>query len=188
VKSNIKELLITLGLAAVIYLLLQTAIQSSIVNNVSMQPTLIDGQRLIVVKAWYLFSDPDRGDIIVIRPPIAPDEEWVKRVIGLPGDTIEVFDNRVYVNGVALYEPYLKEQPHYTFSSFTVPEDNYFVLGDNRNNSTDSHYGWTVPREEIIGKAWLRFWPFDKWGTVGSFPLTRQINSAVTAGLLPSGN
>ena len=186
VKGYLRELLITLGMAIVIYLIFQTVIQSTIVNNVSMQPTLIAGQRLIVVKAYYHFKQPDRGDIIIVRPPIAPEEEWVKRVIGLPGDTVEIKHSTVYVNGVALQEPYLKEPPRYTMTTFKVPEDNFFVMGDNRNNSTDSHFGWTVERQEIIGKAWLRIWPFDKWGSVGDYPLSQQLSESATAAFLPA--
>lgn len=184
-KGFLKEFLITLGLAVVIYLILQTTIQSSIVNNVSMQPTLIAGQRLIVIKAMYVFSEPDRGDIIIVHPPVAPEEEWVKRLIGLPGDTIEIKHGTVYVNTSPLKEPYVKSAPSYTFAPYTVPAGHYFVLGDNRNNSTDSHTGWTVTRDSIVGKAWLRIWPFDKWGTVGSYPLDEQIARSSTAYLQP---
>ncbi len=176
-KGFIKELVLTLVLAGVIYLLLQTVIQSTIVNNVSMQPTLIAEQRLIVVKTAYTFSDPQRGDIVIVRPPIAPDEEWVKRLIGLPGDTVKVSGGVVNVNGVTLDEPYLNEQPNYTFGPYTVPEGHYFILGDNRNHSYDSHYNWTVTRDQIVGRAWLRIWPFDKFGGVGNYPLNAQVEA-----------
>ena len=181
-KGFLREALITLVLAVAIYFLLQTAIQASIVHNVSMQPTLFAGQRIIVLKPYYHFTQPDRGEIIIIRPPIAPGEEWVKRVIGLPGDTVEVRNGYVYVNGVPLEEPYIKDKPDYRFGPFTVPEDNYFVMGDNRNNSTDSHYGWTVSRDDIVGKAWLRIWPLNKWGSPGSYPLNEQLNPSVGSG------
>ena len=140
-KAFIRELILTLGLALAIFLLLQTTIQSSIVEGSSMQPSLEDRQRLIVVKAVYYFREPQRGDIIIIHPPVAaPEKQWVKRVIGLPGDTVEIKNHTVYVNNVALDEPYINEKPNYTMKPYTVEEDHYFVLGDNRNNSTDSHY------------------------------------------------
>ncbi len=177
IKSFLRELLITLGLAAVIYLLLQTTIQSTIVYDISMQPTLIADQRLIVIKPIYTFSSPERGDIVIIQPPFEPQKEYVKRLIGLPGDVIQVANSEVYVNGIALQEPYIKESPEYKFGPFTVPNNNYFVLGDNRNHSNDSHTGWTVTRDKIIGKAWLRIWPLNKFGTAGSYSHNEQLNS-----------
>ena len=179
-KGFLRELLITLGLVVVIYLILRIVIQSSIVTNISMEPTLVAGQRLIVVKAVYHFQEPQRGDIIVLHPPIDPENEYVKRLIGLPGDRIEVKNGSVYVNNVRLFEPYIKVAPLYTFGPYIVPENHFFVLGDNRNNSSDSHTGWTVIRQEIVGKAWLRIWPPHKWGTVGNYPLDTQVTSNPT--------
>jgi signal peptidase I len=171
-KGYLKELLITLGLAIVIFLLLRTVIQSSEVFDISMQPTLIEGQRLIVIKTLYT---PQRGDIVVVYPPYENQRQYVKRLIGLPGDTVEVKNNLVYVNGIALQEPYIKAAPSYPMAAKTLPEDAYFVLGDNRNNSSDSHLGWTVTRHNIIGKAWLRFWPLNKFGGPGNYPLKEQL-------------
>jgi signal peptidase I len=177
-KGFIRELLITVGLALVIYLLLQLVIQSSIVNNISMEPTLIEGQRLIVGKVAYTFTDPQRGDIVIVRPPIETDKEYVKRLIGLPGDTIAVKSSKVYVNGTSLVEPYIKAAPRSDFGPYTVPDNHYFLMGDNRNNSNDSRSGWTVTRQDIVGKAWLRIWPLDKWGLVGNYPLEPQLSAA----------
>ncbi len=177
-KGFLRELFITLGLAVVIYLLLQLVIQSSIVNNISMQPTLVEGHRLIVGKAAYWFGEPQRGDIVVVHPPIETSVEYVKRLIGLPGDTVEVKGGKVYVNGTELIEPYIKEPPRSTFHLYTVPENRYFLMGDNRNNSNDSRSGWTVTRQDIVGKAWLRIWPLDKWGLVGNYPLEQQLPAA----------
>jgi signal peptidase I len=177
-KGLLRELLITLGLALVIYLLLQLVIQSSIVNNVSMQPTLIAGQRLIVGKAAYWFSGPQKGDIVIVHPPIEPKSEYVKRLIGLPGDTVEVKGGIVYVNGIPLVEPYLKAPPSQPFPLYTVPENHYFLMGDNRNQSNDSRSGWTVTRQDIVGKAWLRIWPLNKWGLVGNYPLDSQLSAS----------
>jgi signal peptidase I len=174
-KGFVRELLITLGLAIVIFLVLQTTIQSSIVLGSSMQPGLEDGQRLIINKAVYHFREPARGDIVILHPPVEPQKEYVKRIIGIPGDIIEVRENIVYINGSALSEPYIKDAPKYSLPVFTVPENNYFVLGDNRNNSNDSHTGWTVISDEIVGEAWLRIWPFSEWGTVQSYPLDQQL-------------
>jgi signal peptidase I len=175
-KAFIRELIITLGLALAIFLILQTTVQSSIVEGSSMQPTLENAQRLIVVKAVYHFRDPQRGDIIIIHPPVAaPEKQWVKRVIGLPGDTVEVKNHTVYVNGIALKEPYIKETPNYTMKLVTVEPGQYFVLGDNRNNSTDSHYGWTVAKTGIVGEVWLRLWPFNEWGLIHGYSLQLEL-------------
>jgi len=174
-KSFLRELLITFGLALAIYLVLQTSIQSSIVSNISMEPGLIAGDRLIVIKPIYSFASPERGDVIIIHPPIEPQKEYVKRLIGLPGDTVQISGGRVFINATALEEPYLKETPDYQYGPFTVPQNNYFVLGDNRNYSYDSHTGWTVTGDKIIGKAWVRIWPASKFGSAGSYPLNEQL-------------
>jgi signal peptidase I len=174
-KSILRTSLISMGLAIVTFLIINSTFQASIVKDVSMQPTLIDGQRLIINKALYDFTNPKRGDIIIVHPPIDSQREFVKRLIGLPRDTIEIKYHVVYVNNIPLVEPYIKTSPDYNFGPFTIPENNYFILGDNRNNSTDSHLNWTVTREEIVGKAWLRIWPPDKWGSPGNYPLNDQL-------------
>jgi signal peptidase I len=178
-KGFIRELLITVGLAVAIFFILQTTIQSSIVEGSSMQPGLQDGDRLIVIKPVYTFTSPQRGEIVIIHPPVAPDKEWVKRVIGIPGDTVEIKNGMVYVNNVALDEPYIKAKPAYPrYGPIKVPPDNYFVLGDNRNNSTDSHTGWTVSRQNVVGEVWLRIWPFSNWGIVRGYPLSQELQSS----------
>lgn len=174
-KSYVRELLITLALAAVIFVALRLVIQSSEVFDISMQPTLFEGQRLIVIKTFF---SPQRGDIIVVYPPSENTRQYVKRLIGLPGDTIEIHGGKVYVNNVVLVEPYIKAAPAYTMSTVALGPDQYFVLGDNRNNSTDSHFGWTVSRSDIVGKAWLRFWPLNKFGNPGNYPLNAELQAA----------
>lgn len=137
-----------------------------------MEPNLDDGQRLLVSKANYIFDDPDTGDIIVFSPPLDPKgTPYIKRVIGLSGDTVEIKMGKVYVNGAPVDEPYISEPPNYTVKEKKVPEGDYFVLGDNRNNSNDSHNGWTVPRENIIAKAWLSIWPPQSWGLLPDYSL-----------------
>jgi signal peptidase I len=142
-----------------------------------MENSLRDQQWLVIVKTRvaYAFQEPERGDVLVLRPPGNQRGDYIKRLIGLPGDTVEVKLRAVYVNGVELKESYLKTPPDYTYSPTKVPEDNYFVLGDNRNISIDSHHGWTVPRENIIGKAWLSIWPPIEWGTVPNYDLEEQL-------------
>ena len=176
-KGFVKELLITLGLAVAIFLLLQMTIQSSIVLGSSMEPGLENGQRLIVNKAIYHFEEPKRGDVIIFHSPSNYQTDYIKRVIGLPGDTIEITGGVVYVNGSPLTEDYIKAPPNYSYGPFVVPDGNYFVLGDNRTNSNDSHTGWTVPAQSIIGKAWLSIWPPSDWGVVHAYPIGSQLSS-----------
>jgi signal peptidase I len=129
----------------------------------SMVPTLQVGDRLIIEKVTPRITGIARGDIIVFSPPEASarKEDMIKRVIGLPGDTLYINDGKVYVNDVALNEPYEAEAPEKDFKTYTVPENSYFVMGDNRNDSYDSRYWGPVPADHIIGKALVRYFPID---------------------------
>ncbi len=178
-KLFLREALITLLLAALIFFGLQAVIDSRIIPSPSMEPTLQIGQRVIVSKVSYLFHEPERGDIVTFHPPNQPEDAipYIKRIIGLPGDTVEIKDHAVYVNGQRLDEPYIKEPPSYTYPEITIPEGQYFVLGDNRNVSADSHIGYTVSRDSIIGKAWLTIWPPSRWGLVPNYSLEKQLVS-----------
>lgn len=137
----------------------------------SMEPTLQINDRLIIEKVSYHFHKPERGDIVVFSPTEALKAQnfkdaFIKRVIGLPGDKVEVKNGLVYVNGKALAENYIADKPDYTFGPVTVPPDQYLVLGDNRNNSYDSHAWGFVPRENLIGRAAVRFWPFNRLAVI----------------------
>ena len=148
-----------------------------------MEPSLQDGQQLLINKVVYHLHEPERGDIIIFHPPppYSPKATpFIKRIIALPGDTIEVKNGEVYVNGSKLDEPYIKELPTYNLQQKKIPENEYFVLGDNRNNANDSHTGWTVPRQNIIGKAWLSIWPPGEWGLVPNYSLKEQLESSVS--------
>ena len=159
----LREVGITVLIAVAVFAVLRLTVQSYTVVMSSMEPTFLQGDCIMVNKVTYRSSGPQRGQVIVFNPP-PPNEEsrypFIKRVIGLPGDTVEIRDGKVFVNGTALDEDeYIKERPDYTMAATVVPENEYFVLGDNRNNSSDSHVGWTVPRDNIIGKAWFTYWP-----------------------------
>jgi signal peptidase I len=145
----------------------------------SMLPTLQIDDRLIVDKISYRFKNPERGDIVVFSPTEALQKQkftdaFIKRVIGLPGDKVEVKGGKVYVNDRALAENYIDEQPHYFYGPVTVPSGSYLVLGDNRNNSYDSHYWGFVPRANIIGKAVVRFWPLNRMGEIDPLPTYKR--------------
>ncbi len=177
-KHFVLELLIILGIALAAFLIISTTVPISIVDGSSMLPGLENGQRIMIIKPAYAFSSPDRGDVVIVQPPFKTSRPFVKRVIGLPGDTVEVKNGKVYLNGVPLVEPYINEAPEYVMMPLKVPADNYFVLGDNRNDSEDSHYGWTVPRENVIGEVWLRVWPLSAWGVIQGYPLDDQLQDS----------
>ncbi len=127
----------------------------------SMENTIMTQDRLIALRTAYWFSEPQRGDIVVFHYPDNEEELYIKRVIGTPGDTVEGKDGVVYVNGEALKEPYIKEPAEEDFGPYKVPEDSYFMLGDNRNHSGDSR-DWEntyVKKDKILGKAFLRYYP-----------------------------
>jgi signal peptidase I len=139
----------------------------------SMEPTLQINDRLIIDKLSYDFTAPQRGDVVVFNPPKALRQQnfhdaFIKRVIGLPGDTVEVKNGQVVVNGSPLKEKYIEAPPSYQWGAVVVPANSYLVLGDNRNNSYDSHYWGFVPRHDIIGKAVFRFYPFTRIGELNS--------------------
>ena len=176
-KSFFREIFWTIVLAVIIFLLMQATIQSSIVDGPSMENSFYHGERLIIAKdrIVYLLNEPQRGDIIVFHSPQNHKEEYLKRIIGLPGDSIEIKEGTVYINGTRLDEPYIKDTPGYTYRNEAIPEDTYFVLGDNRNNSNDSHNDWFVPRHDIVGKVVFSVWPPPEWGPAPNYPLDEQL-------------
>lgn len=137
---------------------------NSTVPSGSMEPTIMTGSRMIGFRLSYVFGEVERGDIIIFKYPDDTSQNFVKRVIGLPGETVEIIGGVVYIDGTELEEDYLEVVPaDEDWGPYVVPEDSYFVLGDNRNNSRDSRY-WSntyVPEDYIIGKALFCYWPFD---------------------------
>jgi signal peptidase I len=131
-----------------------------------MEPTMHTNEYLLVNKVSYMVGDPQRGDIVVLRYPQDPRRDFIKRIIALPGEEVEVRGGSVYINGRALEEPYIKDRPVYTYPKKRVPENDFFVLGDNRNNSHDSHVWDWLPRDYLIGKAWVAYWPIQEWGVL----------------------
>lgn len=165
-RFPLRELIITLVIALAIFLVAHAMVQSVKVVGASMEPSLHNGQYLVVSKAAYWFHPPRSGDIIVFHSPQNPDQDIIKRVIATPGETVEIKDGKVYIDGTPLEEPYIAEEPYYDLPPQYVPDDHYFVLGDNRNQSSDSHVWGMVPEKNIVGKAWICYWPASKWQSV----------------------
>jgi len=135
------------------------------VDGSSMDPTLQNGELVLVNKLAYKLGKPQQGDVIVFHPPIKPTEDYIKRIIGLPGDQVQVISGKVYINGKEIQEDYIAAAPIYS-GSWHVPTDSFFVLGDNRNNSSDSHEWGFVPVENVIGKAIFVYWPPGQWALI----------------------
>lgn len=163
----IRELVETIVIALVLAFLIRTfVVQTFYIPSGSMEPTLLVGDRIMAYKIFYGLDQASRGDIVIFKFPLDPKKDFIKRVIGLPGDRIEIVDKKVYVNGEKLIEPYVIHQdrwdigfPRDDYGPVQVPPDSLFVLGDNRDSSEDSRYWGFVPGENIVGKAFLIYWP-----------------------------
>ncbi|MBO9541790.1 signal peptidase I [bacterium] len=184
-KSRTRETIETFVVALVLALTVRaTVAEARFIPSESMLPTLEVGDRLIVEKVSYRFESPSRGDIVVFNPPASAgfreNNAFIKRVIGIPGDRLSVHDGKVFRNGVELQESYIKEAPDYLMPDpanpgayfhdgreVTVPEGHVFVMGDNRNNSADSHVWGFLPIQNIIGRAAVRYWPPARFGLPG---------------------
>ena len=181
----LREVGIAVLIAAAVFGILQLNVQSYTVHFTSMLPGIEDRDWIMVNRASYFFGEPRRGDVIVFDTPFDSPRPFIKRIVGLPGDIVEIRDGMVHINGTVLKEDYTAAPPNYVLEAIQIPEDEYFVLGDNRNNSNDSRYGWTVPRENIRGKAWFTYWPAGRLGTIAHY---RYPELSDTAYLGLSGN
>jgi signal peptidase I len=158
--SFVLETLQTVILAVVLYFLIDTVVARVRVENISMEPTLQSGEFVLVNKLAYRIGDIRRGDIIVFHYPQDPSQDYIKRIIGVAGDVVDVHDQTVFVNNQALVEPYIMAKPLYD-GTWTVPPNDLFVLGDNRNESSDSHYWGFVPDANVVGRALVIYWPLN---------------------------
>lgn len=171
-KEMISTLLYLLGVLCLTWLVITFVGQRTEVDGSSMEPTLTNGDNLIVDKLSYRFRDPERFDIIVFPYKHKPKTYYIKRIIGLPGETVQIDEQgNIYINGEILSESYGREiiRPEnvgLAAEPIVLGEDEYFVMGDNRNNSTDSRFAQVgnIKREDIIGRAWVRIWPFSGFG------------------------
>ncbi len=185
-RETLREALQTTLLALIVFAGLQATIQNYRVEGSSMEPTLKSNEYLLVnklvfyrldmarlarylpfIKAGpgdeaYVFRSPQRGDVVVFHFPGDPSRDFVKRVVGLPGDTVEIRRGTVYVNGTPLEEPYAQASPRSAMSATKLGPRQYFVLGDNRPNSNDSKDWGPVPEENIVGSVWVTYWPMSQ--------------------------
>ncbi len=166
-SSFLYEFVETLLFTLLIYALIRTfLVENYRVVGHSMEPTLEDNQYLVVSKLDYRLHKPQRGDIVVFRDPHDGQRKLIKRIIGLPGEILEIRNGQVFVNSQRLAEPYITEPDHYSLPPIPIPGDSYYVLGDNRRNSSDSRNWGALPNTEIVGKAWLSYWPPRLWGLI----------------------
>ena len=161
-----RELVETVILTLVIFLLIRTVVQNFRVEGMSMEPSFHDGQFLLINKLAYRLGEAERGDVIVFRYPRDPSRDFIKRVIGLPGETIEIRNGEVYINGQATPTTAMINEASYNSGPTTLGPDELYVLGDNRPNSSDSHAWGTLPLDLVIGKVILSYWPPKTWGLV----------------------
>lgn len=161
----LREIVETVLLTAAIFLVVNAATGRFRIEGDSMEPNLHNGEYVLIDKVSYLLHAPERGDVVVFTPP-NENRDYIKRVIGLPGDTVQITGGQVYVNGVVLDEPYLKGMVNNDMPAHVVEEGRFFVLGDNRNNSSDSRAFGSITPQSIVGRAWLVYWPPSDWSTV----------------------
>jgi len=159
------DVLETLILSVILFAAINAVSARIRVDGSSMEPTLHNGEFVIVNKLTYKLGMPEIGDVVIFHPPSDPEQEYVKRVIGLPGDQVVITDGKVYVNGQLLEEDYITASSAKE-TNINVPEDAIFVLGDNRDNSQDSRNFGSVPLNYVVGKAVFIYWPPPDWGMI----------------------
>ena len=175
-SSLLREVAEVVVLAIILYIGISFVVQAVHVEGLSMFATLDDNDYLIANKIDYRLHPPERGDIVILRPPTNSSTDFIKRVIALPGERLLIRSGTVYINGHRLYEPYLPEEwtndtnpPGWSEGDGKViPPNQYFVMGDNRNRSQDSRFFGPISRDRIDGKAWFRIWPIDRFGSIYS--------------------
>jgi signal peptidase I len=177
-SSLLREVAEVIVLAVILYFGISFAVQAVHVEGLSMYATLDDNDYLIANKIDYRLHPPQRGDIVILRPPTNNSTDFIKRVIGLPGERILIRSGVVYINGHRLDEPYLPEEwvndanwPDNNSNGQVLGADQYFVMGDNRNRSQDSRFFGPISRDRIDGKAWFRIWPVGPWDIYSKMPM-----------------
>jgi signal peptidase I len=165
-----REIVETIALALLIFIVIHFVVQSYHVEGPSMQPGLNTNEYVVVNKMAYLFHAPERGDVIVFHFPRDTRQDFIKRIIGIPGDTVQIDSTHVWVNGVLLNEPYISAPANPVAKIWKVPPGDYIVMGDNRLVSDDSRYWDYVPKDFIVGKAVMVSWPLPNWQFINTYP------------------
>ena len=204
-RAVIREIIETIILSLLLFVGIQFAVQTYQVEGASMRPTLTQGQYLLVNKIVYRhlnvggdaegavmgsefsedslifpFHPPQHGEVVIFSFPNDPSRDFVKRVIGVPGDTVEIRGGRTFVNGKQIQESYASLDEYDEMDAYNVPPNSYFVLGDNRRHSNDSRDWGIVPLENIVGRAWVRYWPPHQ---IGIFPTEHAFSNPAEAGI-----
>ena len=161
--NMLRDLVETMVLVAIAFLVINALIGRFRIEQVSMLPNLHEGEYVIVDKVSYTFRQPERGEIIVLKNPSPSQPDLIKRVIGLPGETIEVRSGQVYINGQPLTEPYIQQPMGQEQAPLSLQADQYFVMGDNRGNSSDSRFFGARPGKDFVGRALIIYWPPADW-------------------------
>ena len=169
-----RDIITTVLVALIVFIVLQVTIGSFKVYGMCMLPNVANGDYIMVNKVSYYLHEPERGDVIIFHSPKNNGSDLIKRIIALPGETLEITGGVVYIDGTPLDEPYVMEPAIDDYHAQKMPEGQYFVLGDNRNNSADSRTGWLLPRENIVGKAWLRYWPIEDMSVINHYSFDAQ--------------
>ena len=203
ILAFLREMLETVIFALLVFLLVQAVSRNYKVQSVSMQPNLYEGQYLVVNRLLYadspiisalrqtigktglglkvldaVFHLPQRGEVVVFTPVSNTKPDLIKRVIGVAGDKVELRQGKVYINDVPIDEPYIRPAPGQSWGPAIVGKDELFVLGDNRGNSADSRVFGMLPLKNVIGRAWLRYWPPQDWGSIRHYDLKNQLRSS----------
>lgn len=166
----IRELIGTIALTLLIFLVIRFAAQSFRVDGQSMEPGLHTDEFVLVDKVAYLFQSPQRGDVIVFHYPLDTSRDFIKRIVGLPGDTISTTSASVIVDGQTLHEPYISLPFNFENDTWKLGPNQFFVMGDNRGNSLDSRSWGPLDRSYIVGKAVVVYWPVSDWELINTFP------------------
>ncbi|MBV7336872.1 signal peptidase I [Chloroflexi bacterium TSY] len=167
----LREVTETIVLALIIFLLMRQVVQNYRIESQSMEPNFSEGQFILVNKLSYILGEPNRGDVVVFHNPNNTDQDFIKRVIGLPGDTLQITNQQVFINHTVLDEEYIQYEIRSgeELGPFVIEPGNLFVMGDNRPNSSDSRFFGQLSQDLLVGKAWLRVWPANRWGLIDHY-------------------
>ena len=166
----VREIVETIAFTLLIFSLIHYGVQGFRTSGESMEPNFHNNEYVLVNKIEYLFQQPQRGDVIVFRYPLDPSEDFIKRIIGLPGDTVQTTPDSVRVDSVVLHEPFISIPSNIANETWKLAPDQFFVMGDNRDNSLDSRFWGPLDRSYIVGKVVLSYWPLNELSLINTFP------------------